>query len=133
MLLLNRHGAHATDAAAEPRLAADTPTGQLAATLLTQPMISIEFGHFADGRGLSLAAHLRQALHYRGTLRACGQLLPDQFQELLLSGFDEILVTDDSRHDDWLKAAQPIISRSYISPPANDSQRSIWAQRHAVQ
>ncbi len=52
--------------------------------------VDILFGSFKDGRGFSLAAHLRKA-GFTGELRAVGPLLPDQEGALKRVGFDTVL------------------------------------------
>lgn len=52
-------------------------------------LVAIEFPQFKDGRGFSIARALRRQ-GYRGTLRASGPLVPDQFAFALDCGFDEI-------------------------------------------
>ncbi len=64
------------------------PAG-LAAQLPRAALIRIAFPGFADGRGFSLARRLRD-LGYRGRLRACGCLIPDQRAALIGCGFDEV-------------------------------------------
>ena len=54
--------------------------------------ISIPFPDFADGRGFSLAMHLRQ-LGYEGRLRATGHLISDQYRMARQSGFNEIAIS----------------------------------------
>ena len=68
--------------------------------LLTTPMIRVAFPSFADGRGFTLAALLRQA-GYAGRLRAHGHVLADQYAMARRSGFDEVEISDD------LAARQP--------------------------
>ena len=51
--------------------------------------IRIDFPSLTDGRGFSLARHLR-LLGYRGRLRAAGHILADQFAMARRSGFDEV-------------------------------------------
>lgn len=48
---------------------------------------------FADGRGLTLARHLRR-MGFQGRLRACGPLLADQYEMLRRSGFDEVEIPE---------------------------------------
>lgn len=55
-------------------------------------LIVIPFASSADGRGLSLAAQLRQQ-GYRGHLRARGHVLVDQFRAALRAGFDDIEIS----------------------------------------
>lgn len=52
-------------------------------------LIRVAFPSHMDGRGLSLARHLR-LLGYRGRLRASGHILADQYAMIRRSGFDEV-------------------------------------------
>ena len=52
-------------------------------------LIRIAFPSHMDGRGFSLARHLR-LLGYRGRLRASGHLLADQYAMARRNGFDEV-------------------------------------------
>ncbi|HTU12506.1 MAG TPA: DUF934 domain-containing protein [Allosphingosinicella sp.] len=56
-------------------------------------LVAIDFPKFSDGRGFSIAKGLREQ-GYRGTLRASGALIPDQFAFALHVGFDEIELSD---------------------------------------
>jgi len=64
------------------------------------PAIRITFPTSADGRGLSIAKALRRA-GYQGHLRACGHILADQYPLALLSGFDDVEISNQ------LAARQP--------------------------
>jgi len=72
-------------------------------------LIAIRFGAFTDGRGFSLARLIR-AKGYKGTLRATGPLIPDQFAYVLRCGFDEVEVPDANANrqppEVWLQAAR---------------------------
>ncbi|MAZ16987.1 MAG: oxidoreductase [Ahrensia sp.] len=63
-------------------------------------LIVIDFPSFADGRGFSLAKRLREA-SYRGTLRATGHVIADQYRNARRVGFDEVEISED------LAARQP--------------------------
>ncbi len=52
-------------------------------------LIRIAFPSLTDGRGFSLARHLR-LLGYRGRLRAAGHILADQYAMARRNGFDEV-------------------------------------------
>ena len=52
-------------------------------------LIRIAFPSHLDGRGFSLARHLR-LLGYRGRLRASGRILADHYAMIRRSGFDEV-------------------------------------------
>lgn len=57
-------------------------------------MVILPFGTSADGRGFSLARKLRQ-LGYKGTIRAEGHILVDQFRAALRVGIDQVAISDD--------------------------------------
>ena len=77
-------------------------------TVLSAPMIRIDFPTFADGRGFTLAAQLRQ-LGYQGRLRAKGHVLADQYAMARRAGFDEVEIDDTlaqrQPQDQWLRRA----------------------------
>jgi uncharacterized protein (DUF934 family) len=52
------------------------------------PLIAIEFPKFADGRGYSSARLLRERHHYKGELRAVGDVLRDQLFYMARCGID---------------------------------------------
>ena len=68
-------------------------------------MIRIAFPSSADGRGFTLARHLR-LIGFTGRLRAAGHVLADQYTMARRSGFDEIEISDDlaarQPEDQWL-------------------------------
>lgn len=68
-------------------------------------MIRIAFPSSADGRGFTLARHLR-LLGYRGRLRANGHVLADQYAMARRCGFDEVEISDAlaerQPQDQWL-------------------------------
>ncbi|MDD2720525.1 MAG: DUF934 domain-containing protein [Gallionella sp.] len=51
-------------------------------------VIAVDFPRFGDGRGYSIAYHLRNRLHYRGELRAIGDVLRDQMFYMQRVGFN---------------------------------------------
>ncbi len=70
-------------------------------------LVSIVFPAFADGRGFSLARHIRNH-GFTGVLRAHGPLISDQFAYALACGFDEIELPEASAErqpaEQWLGA-----------------------------
>ncbi len=74
-------------------------------------LIAIGFPAFGDGRGFSLARQLRK-IGFKGTLRAVGPLIADQFASALACGFDEIELPDAviARQpvEQWLAALRAI-------------------------
>lgn len=57
------------------------------AELLALPLIAVDFPSFTDGRGYSLARHLRRR-GFAGELRAVGEVLQDQLFFLEQCGFN---------------------------------------------
>lgn len=80
-------------------------------------LIAVAFPSFADGRGFSLARRLR-ARGYRGTLRASGALVADQYAFARACGFDEVEISDA------MAARQPVEQWRY------DAARPGWYQRN---
>ncbi len=68
-------------------------------------LIRIAFPSHMDGRGFSLARHLR-LLGYRGRLRAAGHILADQYTMARRSGFDEVEIdpgfAERQSEEQWL-------------------------------
>jgi len=58
--------------------------------------VALVFPSFRDGRAYSQARLLRERYHYRGELRATGQVLRDQFVFMLRAGFDAFEVKKQS-------------------------------------
>lgn len=58
--------------------------------------IALVFPTFRDGRAYTQARLLRERYHYRGELRATGQVLRDQFVFMLRAGFDTFDVKKQS-------------------------------------
>ncbi|HXY21309.1 MAG TPA: DUF934 domain-containing protein [Burkholderiaceae bacterium] len=58
-------------------------------------LIGVQFPKFTDGRGYSSAVLLRTRYHWRGELRALGDVLPDQLFALRRVGFDSFALRAD--------------------------------------
>lgn len=63
-------------------------------------LVAVAFPAFSDGRGFTLARHLRER-GFTGRLRARGHVIADQYAMARRSGFDEVEISDD------LAARQP--------------------------
>ena len=72
----------------------DTDPEELVSWFGRLGLISVDFPSFADGRGFSIAASLRER-GFAGRLRADGPVIADQFEYLLSCGFDEVKVPED--------------------------------------
>ncbi|MDX2426611.1 MAG: DUF934 domain-containing protein [Cycloclasticus sp.] len=72
------------------RLGGDENPDNFIADLMHFSLIAIEIPCFTDGRGYSLAKILRETNHFKGEIRAVGDILPDQAQYLNRVGFDAL-------------------------------------------
>ena len=66
-------------------------------------VIAVDFPKFADGRGYSIAHHLRTRLGYTGELRAIGDVLRDQMFYMQRVGFDAFAARADKDIHEALK------------------------------
>jgi uncharacterized protein (DUF934 family) len=69
--------------------------------------IDLNFPSFVDGRAFSQAFLLRRRLNFKGDIRATGDVLVDQLQQMQRTGFTEAVL----RADQDLAVAQRQLSR----------------------
>ena len=95
-------------------------------------LIAVDLPKFNDGRAFSLARMLREQ-GYRGTLRATGRILPDQFAFALQCGFDEVELSDEQARrlpiEQWLLAPAQY-TNGYQD--TQDGRVSIFKRRRAA-
>jgi uncharacterized protein (DUF934 family) len=72
------------------------PVAELAPHLDRLSLVALVFPTFRDGRAYSQARLLRERYGFRGTLRATGQVLRDQFRFLVRVGFDALEARKDA-------------------------------------
>jgi len=77
--------------------ASDASVDALAPYLDRVDAVFIGFNAFGDGRGFSLALRLKRDFAFKGEVRATGNIIPDQAQFLIRSGFDTVEVTEDRK------------------------------------
>ena len=70
----------------------DRRVAELEPWLRQLALIALHFPKFRDGRAYSQARLLREQYGFRGTLRATGDVLRDQFHFLVRAGFDSFEV-----------------------------------------
>ncbi len=70
----------------------DRRVAELAPWLGHLALVALAFPKFRDGRAYSQARLLREQYGFRGTLRATGDVLRDQFHFLVRAGFDSFEV-----------------------------------------
>jgi uncharacterized protein (DUF934 family) len=68
--------------------------------------VALVFPSFRDGRAYSQARLLRERFHYRGELRATGQVLRDQFVFMLRAGFDTFEVKKQADAEAFTQTAK---------------------------
>jgi uncharacterized protein (DUF934 family) len=99
-VIVRDDGFHADDFLGEAvEIASDTRPDALP-DVTGAALVAVAFPAFSDGRGFTLARHLR-ARGYRGRLRARGHVIADQYAMARRSGFDEVEISDE------LAARQP--------------------------
>jgi phosphoadenylyl-sulfate reductase (thioredoxin) len=90
--------------------------------------VDIRFPKFNDGRGFTLAAHLRERAGFKGHLRAVGALIPDQAQFLKRVGFDAVSPDRTDLAADWARAEARF---SVVYQPAVRGPLAVPAKRIA--
>lgn len=92
-------------------------------------LIAIQFPKFSDGRGFSIGRMLREQ-GFKGTLRATGALVPDEFAFARGCGFDEVELSEEHAArqplDQWLAAASAYSAGYHKNP---DVGLSIFERR----
>lgn len=86
------------------KVTGDTEPNVLLPFLDKLALIAVEFPKFSDGRGYSLARLLRERHHFKGELRAVGDVLRDQLFFLHRVGFDAFVVREDRCPTDALQS-----------------------------
>ena len=103
-VIVRDDGFHAEDFDGDAATVLDIASGTLPEALPAAfdgvAMIRVAFPAFSDGRGFTLARHLR-GLGYAGRLRAKGHVIADQYAMARRCGFDEVEIPDE------LAARQP--------------------------
>jgi uncharacterized protein (DUF934 family) len=88
--------------------------------------VALVFPTFRDGRAYSQARLLRERYHYRGELRATGQVLRDQFVFMLRAGFDAFEVKKDADAEAFANTAKRY---SVFYQPTGDGRLTALHQR----
>jgi uncharacterized protein (DUF934 family) len=104
----------------------DRNVSELAPWLDRLALVVLVFPTFKDGRAYSQARILREQLHFRGELRASGQVLRDQFLFLHRAGFDSFDVRNET---DAAVFAESIRRYSVFYQPSADGAPSAFRRR----
>jgi uncharacterized protein (DUF934 family) len=92
-------------------IAPDADFESYAHALSAAPLVAVDFPSFRDGRGLSIGFVLRTRFGYRGELRAIGDVLRDQLENMRRCGFDSFAIRADKSITDALKGFSEISVR----------------------
>lgn len=112
-------------------LASDQDPAVIAGDLRCFQLIAVDFPHYTDGRGYSIARLLRERHGWRGELRAIGDVFRDVLFYLSRCGFDTFALRagEDSQaalsaFDDFSEAYQtsverplPLFRRRFLASP----------------
>jgi uncharacterized protein (DUF934 family) len=107
----------------------DRRVAELAPFVDRLALIALIFPKFKDGRAYSQARLLRERYGFRGELRAAGEVLRDQFQFLLRSGFDAFEVKKPA---DAAAFAQAAARFSVFYQPSADGRLPALRRRQHV-
>jgi len=89
-------------------------------------LVALNFPKFRDGRAYSQARLLREHYGFRGTLRATGDVLRDQFTFLVRAGFDSFEVKKPA---DARAFAESVARYSVYYQPAADGRMPALRRR----
>lgn len=87
------------------RIEADEDVEALAYDLPRLSLVALAFPKFGDGRAYSSVRILRERLGYAGEVRAVGDVLREQAQFMIRTGFDAFEPADGATPEDWARAA----------------------------
>jgi uncharacterized protein (DUF934 family) len=107
----------------------DRRVAELAPFVDRLALIALIFPKFKDGRAYSQARLLRERHGFRGELRAAGEVLRDQFQFLLRSGFDAFEVKKPA---DVAAFAQAAARFSVFYQPSADGRLPALRRRQHI-
>lgn len=75
-------------------VSADEPVDQLEDQIAFLALIALDFPKYSDGRSYSKAHLLRTKFGFTGEIRAVGDVLIDQVQFMMRTGFDSLAITN---------------------------------------
>jgi uncharacterized protein (DUF934 family) len=104
----------------------DRRVAELAPWLGHIALLALEFPKFRDGRAYSQARLLREQYGFRGTLRATGDILRDQFNFLVRAGFDSFEV---KKAADARVFAEVLARYSVVYQPGADGRLAALRRR----
>ena len=104
------------------------PVSELVPYIERLSLVALVFPSFRDGRAYSQARILRERHHFRGELRATGDILRDQFLFLQRAGFNSF---DVRKTADAMAFAEAVSRFSVFYQPASDGSLTAFRRRLA--
>jgi hypothetical protein len=89
-------------------------------------MVALAFPKFGDGRAFSYARLLRERFHFKGEVRAVGDVLRELAGQMVRCGFDAFEPADGSTLEDWRTASQRF---RHVYQRASDNRRPAFMER----
>ena len=115
------------------RIEPGTAVEEFAEDLPRLSLIALNFPKFGDGRAFSLAALLRERYGFKGELRAVGEVLFDQIQLMLRSGFDTFEINDGPTERALRAGKKPGVAHFYqparVTMPEVPAGTRPWLRR----
>ncbi|MAI80947.1 MAG: oxidoreductase [Deltaproteobacteria bacterium] len=85
-------------------LAAGESPSEIADDLGNLSLVALDFPAFSDGRAFSSARLLRERYHFKGEVRAVGDVLLEQLHFMSRVGFDSFVLDSEDPVQEWLIA-----------------------------
>jgi uncharacterized protein (DUF934 family) len=99
---------------------------EIAAYIPQLSLIAVDFPIFRDGRGYSTARLARERYHFKGDMRATGDVLQDQLFFMMRCGFSSFMLKAKNPQAAFAQAARTF---SHVYQPSTDGRRTIVAER----
>ena len=93
------------------------------------PVVALNYPTFTDGRAYSSANILRRKYHYKGEIRAIGDVRIDQLEQMSRCGFDAYQLDENQDIEKALNVLLKALSYSY-QPTAN--QPPLFSKREFI-
>ena len=107
-------------------LDADEEVESIVNMLSEIPVVALNYPTFADGRAYSSARILRRRYHFKGEIRAIGDVRVDQLEQMSRCGVDAYQLTENQ---DVEKAMSVILEGLSYSYPATANQPPLFSRR----
>jgi len=91
-------------------------------------VVALAFPKFGDGRAYTAARLLRARFHFKGEVRAVGDVLREQAGYMVRCGFDAFAPADGSSLEQWERAARRY---RHVYQRASDGRLAAFEERRA--